>query len=217
MVAIRHYAAVRDAAAHIANAANGTVDALVEGRIEQEPAFTDRMLGRIESAMDGYVAKGIRWSAKTLTDRGRNSQEREFGADFAGVLSMGLPDFEVNKGFLAQAKMIEPEDRVARNEINRMVAQCEQMLRYTPDAFLFLYSLEGISIVPAISVVSAHFLNPHELYARSISRFYEEHFECFIGDRAISTPDRAMLDALRERFRARTLLSLSARQTETVQ
>jgi hypothetical protein len=143
MVAIRHYAAVRDAATHIASAANGTVDTLAQGRIEQEPAFTDRMLGRIESAMDGYVAKGIRWSAKTLTDRGRNSQEREFGADFAGVLSMDLPGFAVNKGFLAQAKMIEPEDRVARNEVNRMVAQCEQMLRYTPDAFLFLYSLRA--------------------------------------------------------------------------
>ena len=93
MVAIRHYAAIRDAAAQVARSANGTVDALVERRIEQEPAFTDRMLGRIESAMDGYTSKGIRWSAKTLTDRGRNSQESEFGADFAGVLNIDLPDF----------------------------------------------------------------------------------------------------------------------------
>ena len=45
MVAIRHYAAIRDAAAQVARSANGTVDALVERRIEQEPAFTDRMLG----------------------------------------------------------------------------------------------------------------------------------------------------------------------------
>jgi hypothetical protein len=81
MFAIRHYAIIRDAATHIADAANGTVEALVEGRVEQEPAFTDRMLGRIETAMEGYVTKGVRWTAKTLTDRGRNSQEREFGAD----------------------------------------------------------------------------------------------------------------------------------------
>jgi hypothetical protein len=217
MVAIRHYAAIRDAAAQVARSANGAVDALVERRIEQEPAFTDRMLGRIESAMDGYVAKGIRWSAKTLTDRGRNSQESEFGADFAGVLNIDLPDFSIDKGFLAQAKIIEPKESIAQNEINRMVSQCERMLRYTPDAFLFLYSLQGISVVPAVSIVSAHFANPHEFYARSISRFYEEHFECFVGDRAISSPDPEMLETLRERFRARALLSLSAQQSTTIQ
>jgi len=217
MVALRHYAIIRDAAAHVATAASGTVDSLADKRIEQEPAFTDRMLGRIESVMDGYAAKGIRWSAKTLTDRGANSQEREFGADFASVISINLPDYSANKGFLAQAKMVEADAWVSRGEIARMVSQCDLMLQYTPDAFLFLYALEGISVVPAISVVSSHFNNPHELYARSISRFYEEHFECFIGDRTISTPDPDMLDNLRERFRARALLYLSAEQRPTLQ
>jgi hypothetical protein len=212
MVAIRHYAIIRDAATHIAEAANGAVDAFVEGRVEQEPAFTDRMLGRIETAMEGYVTKGVRWTAKTLTDRGRNSQEREFGADFAGVLNIDLEDFKVSKGFLAQAKMVEPRVWVPAFEIQRMVAQCEQMLNHTPDAFLFLYSAQGISVVPAVSVVGGHFSNPHDLYSRSLSRFYEEHFECFIGDREISSPDAGMLDALRERIRVRTLSYLAAEQ-----
>jgi hypothetical protein len=215
MVAIRHYAIIREAAAHIAGAAGGTVEALVEGRVEHEPAFTDRMLGRIEAAMEGYVRKGVRWSAKTLTDRGRSSQEREFGADFAGVLNIDLEDYKVNKGFLAQAKTIEPRVRVPPAEIQRMVVQCEQMLSHTPDSFLFLYSTLGIFVVPAVSIVGGHFSNPHDLYARSLSRFYEEHFECFIGDREISSPSPQMLDALRERLRVRTLSYLAAERQAT--
>lgn len=216
MVAIRHYASIREAAAHIAEAAGGTVEALVDGRVEQEPAFTDRMLGRIEAAMEGYVRKGVRWSAKTLTDRGRSSQEREFGADFAGVLNIDLEDYRVNKGFLAQAKTVEPRMWVPPAEIERMVAQCEQMLSHTPDSFLFLYSIQGIFVVPAVSVVGGRFSNPHDLYARSLSRFYEEHFECFIGDRNISSPSPQMLDALRERLRVRTVSYLAA-QRQTAQ
>jgi hypothetical protein len=212
MVAIRHYAIIREAAAHIAEAANGAVGALVEARVEQEPAFTDRMLGRIETAMDGYVTKGVRWTAKTLTDRAPNSQEREFGADFAGVLHIDLEDFKVSKGFLAQAKMVEPRVSLPARDIARMVAQCEVMLRHSPDSFLFLYSIEGISVVPAVSIVGGQFSNPHNLYSRSLSRFYEEHFECFIGDREISSPTPEMLDGLRERLRARSLSYLAAAQ-----
>jgi hypothetical protein len=99
------------------------------------------MLGRIEEAMNGYVAKGIQWTVKTLTDRGANTQEPEFGADFAGVLNIDLTDFKVNKGFLAQAKKIEPREYVPPKELRSMVSQCEKVLRYTPDAFLFLYSI----------------------------------------------------------------------------
>lgn len=216
MVAKHEYAIIRTAAKHLADAGNRAVRTLADGRVEQEPAFTDRMLGHIEEAMNGYVTKGVRWTAKTLTDHGRNTQEREFGADFAGVLDIELEDFNVRKGFLAQSKKAEPFDRVPNSELRRMVAQCEQMLRYTPDAFLFLYSIRGVSVVPALSVVSGRFSNPHELYARSLSRFYEEHFECFIGDRAISAPDPEMLETLREQFRARKLSYVAAQRVAQV-
>src|SRR5262249_317054 len=160
-------AIIREAAAHIADAAGGTVEALVDGRVEHEPAFTDRMLGRIEGAMEGYVRKGVRWSAKTLTDRGRGWQGREFSPHFPGVLNIDLEDYKVSKGFLAQAKSVEPRVSLPAAEIQRMVVQCEQMLRHTPDSFLFLYSMQGIFVVPAVSVVGGRFSNPHDLYARS--------------------------------------------------
>jgi hypothetical protein len=208
---IRGLGIVRDAAAHVADAAERVSGALRAGRVEQEPAFTDRMLGAIEEAMRHYQAKGVSWTAKTLTDRGRNAQEHRHGADFAGVLSIDLPEFKVKKGFLAQAKLVEPRETMPKGEFERMKAQCELMLAQTPDSFLFLYSRDGVTIVPAVSVVSSEPRNPHEFYSRSVSRFYEEHFESFIGDRRLNAPTPAMLDEIRRGLDARSLLYLEAR------
>ncbi|MBI3184676.1 MAG: hypothetical protein HYZ28_21275 [Myxococcales bacterium] len=208
---IRELAIVRAAAAHVGGAVERASEALREGRVEQEPAFTDRMLGAIEEAMRDYRVKGVTWTAKTLTDRGRNAQEHRHGADFAGVLSVDLPDFNVKKGFLAQAKLIEPGQPISKVEFERMQAQCDLMLKQTPDSFVFLYSRDGVAVVPAIAIVSSGQRNPHELYSRSISRFYEEHFESFIGDRRLNAPTAAMLEEIRRGLDARSLLYLEAR------
>lgn len=212
---IRGLGIVRDAAAHVEDAVERVCETIREGRVEQEPHFTDRMLEAIEGVIRGYRAKGVVWTAKTLTDRGRYAQEHRHGADFAGVLSIDLPEFNVKKGFLAQAKLVEPQETLSRTEFERMKDQCEVMLSQTPDSFLFLYSRDGVTVVPAVSVVSSEPRNPHEFYGRSISRFYEEHFESFIGDRRLYAATPAMLDELLEKTRrdvdARKLLYLEAR------
>jgi hypothetical protein len=207
---IRDYAIIRESAAHIAEAANGTVEALTSARVEQEPAFTDRMLGRIEHAMEGFEVRGVRSTAKTLTDRSSKAQEPKFGADFVGVLTIDLLDYSVRKGFLAQAKLIEPGESIATREFERMRRQCNEMLSISRDSYVFIYSLTGITVIPVLAVVSAYRCNPHELDGRSMSRFYEEHFESFIGDRDIYAPSIVALEKARERARARRLLYLEA-------
>jgi hypothetical protein len=203
---------IRESARRVAQAADGTVETLRDGRIEQEPAYTDRMLGRIEQAMDEFRVKGVTWSAKTLTDRAPNAQEREFGADFVGVLDISLPRYAVKKGFLAQAKMIEPEEPVRGQDWERMRVQCDRMLRLSPVSYLFVYSLSGTVVVPAAAIVSSSEpVNPHEFYSRRLSRFFEEHFECFIGDLRIHAATIAALEGLREQLLARRLLYLAAR------
>ena len=208
---LKYYAIIRGAAEAIESAAMGAVNALGDGRVEQEPHFTDRMLGRIEQAMDGYEHNGVRWNAKTLTDRGRGAQESTYGADFMGVASIELPGLSVKKGFLAQAKLIEPGAYLSQTEYDRMARRCNTMLKYTPDSFVFMYSSTSIRIVPAITVVSSERINPHELYSRAVSRFYEEHFSCFIGDRKISAPSVDVLEAMANEYRARSALALFAK------
>lgn len=207
---IRDYAVIRESAERVAEAANHTIAALAQGRVEQEPAFTDRMLGAIEEAMNGFEVKGIRWRAKTLTDRGKGSQEKKYGADFMGVLDISLQDYSVRKGFLAQAKLIKPGDYMSMTEYDAMKDQCDKMLRLSPASFVFLYSSTKIRVVPALAVVGAGRRNPHELYSRSIATFYKGHFGSFIGDPRVDEPRVEALVRLDERATARSVLFLGA-------
>lgn len=208
---LKNYGIVRDAAKRVEEAAKGAMTALQDRRVEQEPQFTDRMLGRVEQAMEGYEHKGVSWRAKTLTDRGPNSQEKRFGADFMGVVSIKLPGLSVNKGFLAQAKLIQPGENIRIKDFERMQGQCEQMLRLTADSFVFLYSSENIRIVPAVTVASCERINPHDLYSRSVGRFFEDHFSCFVGDRKIHAPDIDSLEVMATEYLARSALALYAK------
>lgn len=209
---IRYPGIIRRSAERIAEAVAHDVEAYNEGRIEQEPAFTDRMIGHIEEAMRHYRVKGITWQAKTLTDHGPNSQEKKYGADFAGVLSVDIEGYQVRKGFLAQAKLVEPEQPFPKAEYDRLKDQADKMLHATPDSYVFLYSKTGIYVVPALAVLAGGMRNPHELHYRSIGRFFEEHLASFIGDRRISTPNIAALEELGAEFHARSLLYLQAGQ-----
>jgi hypothetical protein len=113
-----------------------------------------------------------------------------------GVFIADLPDYKVAKGFLAQAKRVEPTTRMSADDVRRMQQQCVNMLRLSPAAsYLFLYARTGITVVPARSVAHATgTFNPHELYGRNIATFFEDHFECFLGDPVFDTPT---IDALR--------------------
>jgi hypothetical protein len=188
---------IQDSARRIAAAANHTVDEYVASHVEHEPEFTGEMLGGMKEAMHGYITRGVRWTAKTLTSLCRNAQENIFGADFVGVVEFDLPEYRVTKGFLAQAKRIEPGEHLATDEWNRMVQQCQKMLSVTAESFVFIYARTGITVVPALTIASAKTRNnPHDFYSRTALRFYKDHFECFVGDRSISSADIATLERL---------------------
>ena len=196
----------------IRTAANHTLDAFSEKRTEHEPSFTDRLLNSIELQIDGKIIGGVKWTAKTLTDRGANSQESEFGADFLGALSLEFDDYNVKKGFLAQAKIVEPSDTFPKKESERLIDQCNKMLNHTSDAFVFLYSHQsGIEIVPAVEVVSARHCNPHELTTKAITEFFKDHLECFIGDRSIQVANSETLKTLAKAYKTRNALLISGK------
>lgn len=203
---ITYYHTVRTVANRIAGAIDRSVTALRDKRVEHEPAMTDRMLGAIEEAMNGFESKGIQWTAKTLTDRGKKSQESRDGADFMGVLKIDLPEYQVTKGFLAQAKLVRGGDY---GNVSELKAQCRKMLKLSSHSFVFLYSEDGVRVVPAIAVLGAQF-NPQDIYSRSGQRFFEEHLQCYFGDPRIVAPSPDQLDTLRKRYDARCAFMLVA-------
>ncbi len=204
---LSHYKTIRDVADRLSNAAVGTCDSLVKKRVEQEHHFTDRMLGAMEYSVNDFKKNGIQWNAKTLTDRGINAQESTYGADFLGVLDIDIEGFKVAKGFLAQAKLLREGRSIDMTELRE---QCNKLLIFSPDSFVFLYKEDGIDVYPAISVVSSDkTLTSH--YSRSIKSFFELHLECFIGDRKINTASAEQLKRLLEVYNSRSGLLLQAR------
>ena len=211
---IRDVAIVREAASRIAQAVDGVVGALKESRVEQEPAFTDRMLGAIELTMNGFedlaALDGPRRRLRTggLMHR-RPASERIL----RGVFSVQLhtsPAFNVSNGFLAQAKLIRPEQRHTRKDFERLRDQCDRMLSLSPASFVFLYTDRGVTIVPAISIWSSEPRDLFSFYWRGLPRFFEEHFESFLGDRRINEPTPGMLNGLLDEANPRRVLSMSA-------
>lgn len=190
---------LRKAAKIIGAAITGAETALLAGQVEQEPAMTDRMLGRIEQALSGVEINGVIWKAKTLTDRGRGAQETKVGADFMGVLEVSIPGYAVKKGFLAQSKLIR---RWGTLDLRELVSQCERMLQFSPVSYVFLYDPRGVSVVSANSVVAAGG-NLDAVKRQKAQKFFEDHLACMIGDRAISSPTPAGLDDLMNRAHAR--------------
>jgi len=140
---------------------------------------------------------GVHWTAKTLTSQGNRAQEKTFGADFLGVLHLDLPEYVVRKGFLAQAKLADGWSRTSQAEWDRMIGQCKKMLSLTPASFVFVYSTTGITVIPAIAIISATDRCPlSSFYSSRLSRFYENHFKSFIGDMRLSEASIGVLEDL---------------------
>jgi hypothetical protein len=200
---------------HIDRAEKMTLESMQDGRAEHEPTITDRLIGNLESRLDGADFAGVSWRAKTLTSIGAFSQETRHGADFFGVLNLRLPGYQVQKGFLAQAKRIEPGHSMALAEYDRLRRQCVNMNNRSPVSYVFIYSqMSGIRVVSANAVLAAPMNNPLDLTSWSLKEFFKAHFECLIGDFRVSAATPEELETLASDVRARNGLMISGSTNE---
>lgn len=210
----------------ISEAEKRIIEGIEEGRLETEPSITDRFLEAIESVFKSEGEHdGITFKARTLRDRGKGAPEKEFGADFCGVLDIKFDDFEQRKGFLSQSKSEGDWVSVRRTpygvtavsfdqnkEFERLKGQTEDMLSITPDSFVFVYSRGGFVVVPASSVEGLKI--GAELYAKRVDRFFKEYLMCFIGDHRLKGWDDNSLRALREKTNSRTAILFQIQEAE---
>ena len=211
---LRRYAMVRKVAREISGAANGAFEGYASGEKVDESDITGLMLGAIGERIRSREFGGVTWSAHILTSSGPGAEEKRHGADFMGVLDADLPDYKVKKGFLVQAKKAEPGDTFKKDQWKCLTSQCEKITERTLDSFVFVYSRkEGIRVFPALSVLELKSMNIFDLYHHSVQNFFENHLECFIGDRRLNSPDIEKLDALAD-FPVRRVLHLTARVPE---
>lgn len=200
MIPIDYSPAFNRAANKLARAATRTVEDYSSGELPDEPTFTGALVTRLKDSLDGTRTTGISWSAKVMSSHGPNTEETEFGADFLGVLSLDLPDLQVKKGFLAQAKRQEPGAKLSRREWDRLFEQCKKMTSFTAQSFVFVYSHRGVFAVSAtVLLLFPDVTDLHQLGGSTLGNFYKHHFRCVIGDQRIDSTNSVTLARLRYR------------------
>lgn len=197
-----------------------TIEGIREGRLETEPDITNRFIQAVEDLVNGeYENKGIKFKTRTLRDRGPKSPESKYGADLVGVLDVRLKGYQLSKGFLMQAKMecdwaklktdeYESESATFKphQEFSRLQGQIDEMLKITPDSFVFIYGQNNFSVIPGSSVNGLQ--RTGRLYGKTIKAFFKDFFTCFIGDPQLNAWNDSTLERLKERRNARTAMMI---------
>lgn len=196
MLKIRAYAVAKK----IKTFSDRVIDDFKSEIISGEESMTDRLAQSITAAVDGKVIGNLRWKSRTLkTSRGRGAEEKRHGADLLGVLEIDLPEFKKNKGFLWQAKIIEPEKPLSDAEWKKFQEQCDKMLQRTHEAFGVIYSrTDGVRIINADLITRLNRDQVYDVGSQSIFGFFRSHIKCEIGDYRLDSPKIATLERLAE-------------------
>lgn len=221
---------VKKFGALIKEAEKQTIEAMKEGRIPTEPKITGHFLGQIETVFKEQGQDDhILFKPWYLRDQGPTSAndatEREFGADFCGVLDVRLKEFTQAKGFLCQAKMngrgvsiestfpptaVSVSQGKGSEELGKQVAN---MLGVTHESFVIVYSDERFVVIPATSVQGLTGTGP--VYGKPVDRFFKEFLMCFVGDPRLKASDHDSLQRLRERTNSRNALMIQVVETDS--
>jgi hypothetical protein len=191
----------------IEDVADETLDAWRSQQITQEPDITSWLMSAIDSRLKSREVDGIKVETKVFSSSGLAAEESRTGADFANVLEISFPGFEIRKAFIAQAKKISRRHLDSRDVMRELMkdskleSQCGKLLAITPASFVFVYKPDGCAVFPALDV-GALFAGSRRrpetyLHHKSIGAFYEDFFKTFIGDHpvALRVDDMGKLDS----------------------
>jgi len=138
---------------------------------EEEEDITARLLENIER---DFKELNTNISTKIFKRKGKNSEEKRFGADLLTVLEINNGNQSLKKYFLAQAKKLKSNERKYYLKHDKMlISQIRKMLSITSDSFIFVYTKNGIFVKSAMS---------RHNYYKCLSSFFKDFIKCFIGD-----------------------------------
>lgn len=198
---------IKKVAKEVSDAAESVIKSYRDGRIGDEEDITASMAQAIKDAVKpvrrrrstSSGATAVSWEAKILrTGRGSAAEEARHGADLLAVAEINYAGQIITKGFLGQAKRVEPGTLLPQAEWDRLQAQLRLMLELSPASFVILYSKHyGVRFVSALTVAQVSRRDLFELSAQPLRDFFEWHLACFIGDRQLNEAHINTLDDLR--------------------
>lgn len=183
------------------------------GDVEYEEPFSDQLCGRLKETLVDFQSPHIDWQADVATEgrgrgrlRGRTlkktTEEPLFGADIVMTIDVDTPEYKTRKGFLVQSKRLEVGQAIASSEHKRLVDQCEKMLRVTPASMVFLYSVNGVAVLPATAVLATQHRRLNEVATYEIEWLFHDFAICWFGDPLLQATDSLSLEGLRYRMDA---------------
>lgn len=190
--------------------------------VRHEESFSDQLCGRLKETLEDFSTPHIDWqtdvaqpgsgrarlSATTLT---KTKEEPLFGADIVMALDVQTPDYSVRKGFLVQAKRLEPDGVLPNGEYARLLRQCARMISVTPSSMVFLYHSGGVKVVPAAAVLALNSRRLFDIVSYDIQILYRDFAICWYGDTRLQASDQTSLEGLRTLVHAEAAVAFRGR------
>ena len=195
--------------------------------VRHEESFSDQLCGRLKETLEGFATAHIDWQtdiARPGTGRARLSattltkikEEPLFGADIVMVLDVQTPNYSVRKGFLVQAKRLEPGGTMPTAEYGRLLNQCARMISITPSSMVFLYHSGGVKVVPAAAVLALNSRRLFDIVSYEIDILYRDFAICWYGDTRLQAADQTSLEGLRTLVDAESAVAFRGRARKEV-
>ncbi len=156
--------------------------------------LTLNLLNNIKKRLNRKTINNVQFKVEVF----RKKTESITGADLGFVLKIVHGENVVKKGFLAQSKVCDKKKPKkgnfyyycpprAANVHSNVLKQADAMLNYTSDSFFFLYTKDGVKVVPAFSIKlnGKRGVDTRDFYFRHFRFFMKDFFKCFVGDHKV--------------------------------
>ncbi|MEQ8698619.1 MAG: hypothetical protein RLT05_18935 [Bauldia litoralis] len=177
---------MREAAHKAADITDTIMGDLGSGYVKHEDDLSGALVGAFRHGFQSLRTEGIIWNASVLTHR-RSGEEQTYGADLLLHVELDTPEQEYSKGVLVQSKRTPPDKNMPTAAHRDLKAQCEKMLGYSSDSFVFAYDPAGMRCGSAIRIAGAAGRNIYDQCSWTAYRFFLEFFRCPTGDRTITS------------------------------
>lgn len=176
---------MREAAHKAADITDRIMGDLGSGYVKHEDDLSGALVGAFREGFQTLRTDGITWNASVLTHR-RSGEEKKYGADLLLHVELNTPQQKYSKGVLVQSKRTGPDENMSTDAHKELKAQCNKMLGYSSDSFVFAYDPAGMRCGSANRIVGATGRNVYDQCSWTAYRFFLEFFRCPTGDRRIT-------------------------------
>jgi hypothetical protein len=120
------------------------IHSLYTGLVKREDDLSGVLKGNLDAELQGTIRR-LTWECAILDhSSGKSALETKYGADILIHVRFDGQDLEYDKGVLIQAKKLEVATLIEIRELRRLREQCETMLNYSDDSFVWIYSSMGM-------------------------------------------------------------------------